>query len=90
MKIQFNVLESLVGFVCKTLLRIGSEPLISISRADPMVGLGELMHVCFTPPSESTFNEIREWLEKLESVGQVYNIEATKEVAGGQLGFGVV
>jgi hypothetical protein len=73
--IQFSVLESLQVHVCQILLRIGTNPKISISRAEPIIGHGDCVQISFTPPSEHTFTEVRKWLASLEEVQQVFRIE---------------
>lgn len=77
-EIHFEIPTNLLEFVCETLLRVGLNPQISVSRAEMRIDVGEMMHISFTPPSELTSVEIKKWLKKFEGAGLVFNIGAGK------------
>lgn len=64
-KIQFVLETSLLNFVLPTLLKIGTEPVVQVSRS-PEGFLGENTLVSFETPSESTHQAIDDFLKRLQ------------------------
>ncbi len=78
-EIKFDVSDNLLGFVCRELLEIGTNPCISIVRTEDRIGKGKMMRLGFEVPSRETFVSVTRWLRTLGDAELVFDVE-TKEI----------